>query len=180
MLNGIVEAGREFAGASAELRRPSHTRQVVWLVGLMAVCFGAAGIGGAVGSSSVGSWYASLAKPSWTPPDWLFGPVWTTLYFLMAVSAWLVWRRAGWPAARTSLCLFGLQLGLNTSWSVLFFGFRNPGLAMAGILALWLAIAATVVNFWGRSTVAAVLLTPYLAWTTFAAVLNFGIWRMNA
>jgi uncharacterized protein YbjT (DUF2867 family)/tryptophan-rich sensory protein len=180
MLRGIVRAGCESEGDKAEPWRPSRSRQAAWLLGLFAICMAAAGAGGAVTSSSVGDWYQTLAKPSWTPPNWLFGPVWTALYLLMAVSAWLVWRRSGWHAARVPLRLFGLQLALNAGWSAVFFGVRNPGLAFGEILVLWLAIVATTVGFLGRSTVAAVLLMPYLAWTSFAAVLNFAIWRMNS
>jgi tryptophan-rich sensory protein len=102
------------------------------------------------------------------------------LYALMAVAAWLVWRRAGWRAARFPLVLFGLQLVLNVGWSLCFFGFRNPGLAAAEIVVLWLAIAATTATFWFYSRAAALLMGPYLAWTSFAVVLNVAIWRLNA
>jgi tryptophan-rich sensory protein len=149
-------------------------------LGLVAVCFAAAAAGGALTSASVGDWYQTLKKPSWTPPDWLFGPVWTALYFLMALSAWLVWRQGGWRASRVSLGLFGLQLMLNVGWSAIFFGMRSPGWAFGEILILLLAIAATAVSFWGRSATAALLFAPYLAWTAFAALLNFAIWRMNS
>ena len=136
------------------------------------------GIGGAITETSI--WYQTLAKPSWMPPDWLFGPVWTALYVLMAVAAWVVWRRGGATAARLPLGLFGLQLALNVGWSAIFFGLRLPGVAFAEILLLWLAIAATAVAFWRRSKLAAWLLAPYLAWTTFAAVLNASIWSLNS
>lgn len=180
MLRGIVRAGRELVDTNTEPWRPSRMRQAAWLLGLVAICFAAAGAGGVVTSVSVGEWYQTLKKPSWTPPDWLFGPVWTTLYMMMAVAAWLVWRRGGWSAARAPLSLFALQLGLNVGWSAIFFGFRSPGLAFTEILILWLAIAATTVSFLGRSILAALLFVPYLAWTTFAAFLNLAIWRMNA
>ena len=180
MLHGIVKAGHEVAEGNAEPWRPSRSRQTAWLLGLVAICFAAAAAGGALTSTSVGDWYQTLKKPSWTPPDWLFGPVWTALYFLMALSAWLAWRRGGWLASQVSLGLFGLQLMLNVSWSAIFFGMRSPGLAFGEIVILWLAIAATAVSFWGRSATAALLFTPYLAWTTFAALLNFTIWRMNS
>jgi uncharacterized protein YbjT (DUF2867 family)/tryptophan-rich sensory protein len=180
MLRGIVRAGRELVDAKAPPWRPSWARQTAWLVSFVAICLAAAGAGGAVTSVSVGDWYQTLTKPSWTPPDWLFGPVWTAMYFLMAVSAWLVWRRGGWRTSRVSLGLFGLQLMLNVGWSAIFFGMRSPGFAFGEILILWLAITATSVSFWGRSAAAVLLLTPYLAWTTFAALLNFAIWRMNS
>jgi translocator protein len=160
--------------------RPSRARQTACLLGLVAICFAAAAAGGVVTLNSVGDWYQTLKKPNWTPPDWLLGLVWTTLYFLMAFSAGLVWRRDGWRRSRVSLGLFGMQLLRNVGWSAVFFGLRYPGFAFGEILILWLAIFATTVSFWGRSAVAALLLTPYLAWTTFAAFLNFAIWGLNS
>lgn len=118
--------------------------------------------------------------PIWTPPDSVVGPVWTTLYLLMAVSAWLAWRRDGWLSARAPLGWFGLQLALNVGWSALFFGIRRSGVALVVIIVLWLAIAATAIAFGGRSTAAALMLTPYIAWTSFAALLNLFIWSMNS
>jgi translocator protein len=126
-----------------------------------------------------GEWYAQLAKPTWNPPSWVFGPVWTVLYILMGVAAWLVWDR--WRGdARTALALFVVQLAFNAGWSAMFFGLQAPGLAFGWILVLWALIVATTIAFWRLRTVAGVLLLPYLAWVTFAAVLNFTIWRMNA
>ncbi|WP_422931076.1 TspO/MBR family protein [Singulisphaera sp. PoT] len=145
----------------------------------MAVCFGAAGVGGAITSTSVTSWYQTLAKPSWTPPDWLFGPVWTLLYFMMAAAAWLVWRRSGWSSGKMPLALFGLQLALNVLWSGVFFGLRSPGWAFVEILGLWLTISSTALAFRPFSLAAAWMMVPYLAWTTFAACSNFQIWRLN-
>src|SRR5262245_32175281 len=110
--------------ASALDSRPSRLRQTVWLAGFLALCFVAAGVGGALTSTSVDSWYQTLVVPAWKPPDWLFGPVWTTLFFMMAVAAWLVWRRGGWPESRVPLTLFAVQLGLNIAWSGIFFGLR--------------------------------------------------------
>jgi tryptophan-rich sensory protein len=109
----------------------------------------------------------------------VFGPVWTTLYVLMALAAWLVWRRAGWATSRTALGLFALQLILNAAWSALFFAWCSPGSAFAGILLLWCAIVATLWSFGRISIVAAVLLAPYLVWVTYAAALNWAIWRLN-
>jgi translocator protein len=146
----------------------------------VALCFSAAGIGGAITSSSVGTWYQTLLKPRWTPPDWVFGPVWTALYLMMAVSAYLVCYRSGWFAARVALFWFGLQLVLNVCWSALFFGFRSPGLALLDIVLLWASIVATAVQFRRHLPAAAALLVPYLLWASFAAVLNFAIWRMNS
>ena len=142
-------------------------------------CFLAAGLGSLFTMVSVGSWYAGLAKPSWNPPAWVFGPVWTVLYAMMAVAGWLVWRRGG-PASWLALRWFAVQLVLNVGWSALFFGLQMPGLAFAEILVLWVAIVATLRTSWRVSWPAGVLLVPYLLWVSFAAVLNFAIWRLNA
>ncbi|MBX3175798.1 MAG: tryptophan-rich sensory protein [Candidatus Hydrogenedentes bacterium] len=144
-----------------------------------ALCFGAAGIGSAFTASSVGTWYREIAKPDWTPPSWVFGPVWTVLYALMGVAAFLVWRTGRWSETRGALLTFLAQLALNTAWSIIFFGARNPGFAFLEILLLWIAIVATMVLFWRRSKIASLLLAPYLAWSSFAAFLNFTIWQMN-
>jgi tryptophan-rich sensory protein len=150
------------------------------LIGLIAVCFAAAGLGAAVTATSVGGWYQTLAKPTWSPPDWLFGPVWTMLYLMMAVAAWLVWRGHGTRVARHALIWFGIQLSLNVFWSFLFFGLQRPGLGFVEIVALWISIFATSFAFLAKSRTAALLLVPYLAWTSFAVILNFAIWRMNS
>jgi translocator protein len=150
------------------------------LVCFLVVVFAAAALGSVATSSSVRDWYVALEKPSWNPPAWLFGPVWTTLYVMMAVAAWSVWRERGWRGARGALALFGVQLGLNSLWSVLFFGLRAPGLALVEILLMWGAILATLVAFWRVRPLAGALLVPYLAWVSFAAVLNAVLWRLNA
>lgn len=157
---------------------PKHSR--IGLIVLLVLCFAAAGVGGAVTTPKIPGWYATLAKPSWNPPNWIFGPVWSALYCGMAVAAWLVWRQGGLAGARLPLALFGVQLFLNVLWSCLFFGLQNPGLAFAEVLLLWASIAATMVVFWLRSTVAGILFVPYLAWVSFASVLNFVIWRLNS
>jgi tryptophan-rich sensory protein len=128
---------------------------------------------------NTGGWYAELAKPTWNPPGWVFGPVWTALYIMMAVAAWLVWQRGGWKAQRGPLTLYLVQWTLNALWTPLFFGLQRPGLAFVEILTLLVAIVATVVAFWRVRPAAAWLLLPYVAWATFATVLNFTIWRMN-
>lgn len=178
MLRRIVDAGKRMASQAPW--RPSLARQAAWLIGLLAICFIAAGIGGALTATSVGGWYQTLAKPTWNPPDWVFGPVWTTLYALMAVAAWLVWRRDGFRAASGPLGWFAAQLALNVAWSAIFFGWQRPGAAFAEILLLWLAIAATTIAFWQRSSLAGWLFVPYWAWTTFAVVLNGTLWRLNS
>ena len=143
------------------------------------LCFLAAGLGSLFTMVSLGSWYAGLAKPSWNPPSWLFGPVWTVLYAMMAVAGWLVWRRGG-AASQLALRWFAVQLVLNVGWSAVFFGLQLPGLAFVEILVLWVAIAVTLVTSWKVSRAAGILLAPYLLWVSFAAVLNFAIWRLNA
>ena len=145
----------------------------------LVICFAVAGLGSYWTSQGLGPWYDGLRKPSWTPPSWIFGPVWTILYASMAVAAWLVWRRRGLAGARLPLSLFGVQLALNLAWSGIFFAMRRPGLAFGEILLLWMAILATSLAFGGISRRAAGLLAPYLAWVTFAAALNFAIWRLN-
>lgn len=124
-----------------------------------------------------GEWYDSLQKPAWNPPAWIFGPVWTVLYLTMAVAAWLAWRKA--KSGRVLVPYF-IQLALNAAWTPVFFALRQPGWAMAVIVALWLAILLTIRAFRQASPVSAWLMLPYLLWVTFAAVLNFTLWRMNA
>ena len=149
------------------------------LGGFLVASFTAAAIGGTATGRAVQDWYPTLTKPAWNPPAWLFGPVWTVLYIAMAVAAWLVWRRAGWAGARLALTLFMVQLALNAAWSIIFFGLRNPGAAFAEIVVLWAAIVGTLVMFWQVSVPAGMLFIPYLTWVSFAAVLNFVIWRLN-
>ena len=123
-----------------------------------------------------GPWYDALAKPAWTPPGWLFGPVWLVLYVMIAVAGWLVWREAGLGLL---IGIWGLQLVLNMAWSWIMFGQHQIGLAFADIVAMWLAIAAFIVLAWPVQQTAALLFVPYLAWVSFAAALNFAIWRLN-
>ena len=127
-----------------------------------------------------GEWYESLRKPAWNPPHWIFGPVWSALYAMMAVAAWSVWRPKGFTAAKLPLTLFLLQLALNATWTPLFFGLRRPGSAMICIALLWLAILTTLIEFRKVSPMATALMIPYLAWVTFASALNFELWRLNA
>ncbi len=146
-----------------------------WLL----VTFVAAGIG-SVASMQAGAFYQQLVRPEWAPPPDVFGPVWTALYALMAVAAWLVWRTAGsFGAARTALTLFLVQLAVNALWSWLFFAWHLGGLALADIVLLWLLIGATVVAFWRIRPLAAVLLLPYWLWVTFAGFLNHAVWQLN-
>jgi benzodiazapine receptor len=155
------------------------TRATVALVLWVGLCLGVAWVGSWVTRPAIPGWYAGLVKPSWTPPSWVFGPVWISLYILMGVAAWLVWRRGGFTAATLPLALFLVQLALNALWSPLFFGLKMPGVALADIVLLWLAILATLVSFWGVSATAGWFLVPYLLWVSYAAALNFAIWRAN-
>lgn len=143
------------------------------LLVFLALTFGAAVVGSQFGP---GPWFEALQKPDWNPPNWVFAPVWTALYAMMAVAAWLVWRGGG---RRGPIVLFLLQLALNAAWSWLFFGLHRPDLALADIVLLWLAIVATLVAFARVSGGAAALMVPYLAWVSFATVLNASIWRLN-
>jgi benzodiazapine receptor len=152
--------------------------QVLGLIGWLAASFVAGGLGAAASVRSA-AFYAELVRPAWAPPAWLFGPVWTVLYVLMAVAAWLVWRRHGWRGASAALTLFVVQLGANALWTWLFFAWRQGGLALAEVLLLWALIAATAAAFWRLQRTAALLLVPYLAWVGFAAALNFALWRLN-
>lgn len=146
---------------------------------LIAVVFAISGFGAVFTDSSVASWYSTLRKPSWNPPGWVFGPVWSTLYFMIAVSAWLVWRKRGFKGAAGAWGLFIFQLVLNAAWSPLFFGLQSTLAGLLDIVPLWAAILATMVVFWRISRAAGALLVPYWLWVSFAAVLNFTIWRMN-
>ncbi len=119
------------------------------------------------------------ARPEWAPPSSVFGPVWTVLYALMGIAAWLVWRERHTPGSRRALLLFGAQLVLNTLWSWLFFAWHQGGLAFLDIVVLWLLIVLTIVDFWRIRPLAGALLLPYLAWVTYAAALNLAVWRLN-
>ena len=163
--------------ADSKLRGPSLGLRVLALAGWVALCFGAASLGALF---MPGEWYASLKKPSWNPPGWLFGPVWAALYAMMAVAAWLVWRRGGFAAQLRPLGLFLAQIALNAAWTPLFFGLHWPSAAFAEIVLLWVAIAVTLVAFRPVSRTATLLLLPYLLWVTFAAALNFALWRLNS
>ena len=162
---------------AAEARPPSKDLPALAL--LLALSFVVAWVGGAATFDNVRTWYPGLAKPAFNPPNWVFGPVWTVLYVLMAVAAWRVWRRRTSPGVRLALGLYGLQLALNLAWSVIFFGLHQIGAALAEILALLAAILATTLAFWRIDRPAAVMFAPYLAWVSFATALNLAIWQLN-
>ena len=160
-----------------ETASPPAATSAAVLLGLLLLCFAVAGAGGFATAEGVRTWYPTLDKPPWTPPNWLFGPVWTVLYAAMAVAAWNVWRQA--EPARGALGLWALQLVLNAGWSPLFFGLQRLDLALVDIAALWLAIAATIAAFWTHSRLSAGLLVPYLVWVSYAGALNFRLWQLN-
>lgn len=155
-------------------------RSSFMLLFFILTCFGAATAGSAWTSSSLNTWYANLRKPALNPPGWTFGLVWSVLYLLMAVGAWLVWQSAGWSAARYALALFFLQLALNVAWSYLFFGLHSPGAALAEIFILLAAIVGAAIAFLPHSRIAFWLMFPYAAWVSFAIYLNYQIWRLNS
>lgn len=152
------------------------TTRWLGLTVFLVVCFSAASMGALF---LPGAWYAGLNKPSWNPPGWVFGPVWSALYTMMAVAAWLVWQRGGFGAQRWALTWFIIQLALNAAWTPLFFGLHLPSVAFGEMLLLWAAIVVTLRAFFQVNGLAGWLLAPYLAWVSFAAVLNFTIWRLN-
>ena len=148
------------------------------LVAWLALCM-AAGAVGAVASANARDFYTELSRPAWAPPGWIFGPMWTTLYVLMGISAWLVWRERHQASARTGLWLFVIQLAVNSLWTWLFFAWRTGVGALAGIIVLALLIIATMAAFARVKRVAAVLLVPYLIWVLFATALTVSVWRLN-
>lgn len=158
---------------------PSRARSALVLAGFLALSFAAAAVGSVGTARSVSSWYACLEKPWWTPPGWVFGPVWTALYVLMSVAAWLTWRHGEGAARRRALAWWGLQLALNAAWSWLFFGLRAPALGVAGILLLWMAIMGATGAMGRAHPPASRLMAPYVLWVTFAAALNVALWYLN-
>lgn len=155
----------------------SKRQQALGLFFWLCICFLVALLG-ATASIQAKSFYAQLTQPEWAPPAWLFGPVWTFLYVLIAFSAWLVWCHGG-RSARVALSLFLIQLALNGLWSWLFFAWHLGAYAFVNILFLWGMIVATLIAFWRVSPLASFLLLPYLLWVSFAAALNFSIWQLN-
>lgn len=165
----------DHAPSTMSMTRP---RLTLGLMGWLLLAFAAAAIG-AVASVNAREFYAQLARPAWAPPGAVFGPVWSVLYTLMGVAAWLVWKDRGAAAAKGALSMFVAQLVANALWSWLFFAWRLGGLAFAEILVLWVMILCTVLLFWARNRLAGALLIPYLAWVSFATALCFVTWRMN-
>ncbi len=153
-------------------------QQIAGLVAWLGLSFIAATIG-AVASIEAGAFYTQLQRPEWAPPPTVFGPVWTMLYTLMGIAAWLVWRVGGLRAAQSALSLFTVQLAINALWSWLFFGWHRGALAFADVLLLWALIVATLISFWRITPLAGALLIPYLLWVSFATALNLSVWQLN-
>ncbi len=156
----------------------TRSRQFAGLLAWLAITFVAAAIGAAA-SIDAASFYAGLNRPPWAPPGSWFGPVWTVLYCLMGVSAWLVWKARGWSGAQGALTMYLLQLALNALWSVLFFNWHEGALAFVDIVVLWLLILATLGAFWRVTRLAGALLVPYLLWVSFAMALSLAVWQFN-
>ena len=156
----------------------SKQKQILGLIGWLVISFAAAAVG-AVASIQARSFYSQLAQPAWAPPPWLFGPVWTVLYALIAIAAWLVWRSGGFRTNRIALAFFWGQLLLNALWSWLFFAWHLGALAFADIVFLWVLIVATLVSFWRVRPLAGALFIPYLLWVSFASALNYSLWQLN-
>lgn len=157
----------------------ARSKSVIALAISVAAVVVASTLGGLASATSAQD-YARLAQPSWAPPSWVFGPVWTLLYTMMAVAAWLVWRSGPWPQTRPALIAYAVQLVLNAAWTPLFFGLGWRGIAFAELSVLTVVLIGTVVLFFRRSVAAGWLLIPYLAWTTFALSLNFAVWQLNS
>ena len=156
-----------------------RSRRWLVLLGFLVASFAAATIGGLATASSVGTWYLTLHKPSWNPPGWLFGPVWSVLYTCMGIAGWRVWLRESSAPRSHALRLFFVQLGLNALWSCLFFGLRNPGLALLEVVVFLAVLVAAQIRFWRLDRAAGQLWFPYLAWVSFATVLNGTVWWLN-
>lgn len=171
-------AGAGFDSERSEIELT--TASLISLLGWLALCFAAAWLGSAYTRPSLAGWYFSLAKPSWNPPNKIFPAVWILLYAMMGVAAWQVCKHEDRPAVAVAIGFFVIQLILNVLWSIFFFHWRRPGSAFAEICLLWCAILATLLFFAKLDRVATELLIPYFTWVSFAAVLNFAIWRKNS
>lgn len=156
------------------------TRDLLALGAFLLLCLLVSGLGAMITASSVGTWYQSLEKPPFNPPDWVFAPVWTALYLMMAVAGWRAWRAEGpHPGRGAALGIFVFQLGLNLLWSALFFGARRPDCAMIEIAVLLVVIVVNALLFWRIDRPAGVLFVPYVLWVAYASALNAAIWRLN-
>ncbi len=156
-------------------------RVIIKLIASLIICQLAGFVGSLFTTPSIPVWYASLVKPSFTPPNWVFSPVWISLFVLMGISLFLLWEKTlHYPGVKTAMCWFAVQLVLNMLWSILFFGLKSPFLGLIEIIVLWIAIFITILKSLRVSKLAGVLLIPYLIWVSFAAGLNYSIWTLNA
>jgi tryptophan-rich sensory protein len=156
------------------------SRDLLGLVGFVVICLLVSSIGGAITATSVGTWYQTLQKPPFNPPDWVFAPVWATLYLLMAIAGWRVWRRTRFELRRQALLVFAAQLGLNVGWSFLFFGLQRIDLALVEIIILLFAIITNTLLFWRIDRWAGMLFVPYVLWLMYATTLNASLWLLNS
>ena len=157
----------------------ASSRDVAGLIVFLVICLGISALGGLITATSVGSWYQALERPPFNPPDWVFAPVWSILYIMMAVAAWRVWRTAGFESRGKALAVFAVQLGLNLLWSFLFFGLQRIDLALIEILILLAVIIVNTVLFWRIDRLAGMLFVPYVLWVGFATMLNASLWWLN-
>ncbi len=155
-------------------------KNITKLIISIVICEAIGLIGSVFTTPSIGSWYTDLQKPGFTPPNWIFAPVWTTLFLLMGISLYFLIERGIGKGVRTGLVIFGAQLALNLIWSILFFGLHTILFALVEIVVLWIAILATIIWFWRIRKISAYLLIPYIVWVTVAAFLNYYIWVLNA
>lgn len=164
---------------------PANRGDATALLLSIGAALAAGGIGAIFTIEAIPTWYAGIAKPAWNPPSWLFGPVWTSLYITMGYSSWLVWRSGRRQAvaeehrSRTALLVYAAQLGANGAWSPIFFGAKRVDFALAAIAVLLVLIVVTIGRFYQVNRLAGLLLVPYLAWVTFATILNATIWQLN-
>ena len=157
-----------------------HTRgSILSLIIIIVICYVAAGLGAYFTAQSVNSWYVTLQKPEWNPPNWVFGPVWTLLYLFIAISGWLVWKKVTFYDNPLLYGFFILQLILNIVWSGIFFGMEQPGWAIVDIILLIFFILLYILSSWPVSKLASILFIPYFLWVGFAMILNIMIWRLN-
>lgn len=157
---------------------PSTQKQIYGFIAWTLVSFTASAVG-AVASIHAKNFYAQLVQPTWAPPAGVFGPVWTTLFAMMSIAAWLVWRSGGVRKNRVAIMIFLTQLSFNALWSWIFFAWHLGALALIEVIALWILILATIVSFWRVSPLAGILLVPYLLWVSFATALTYSLWQLN-
>ena len=159
--------------------RPKRSRDLLSLFAFIILCLAVSAGGGAITATSVDTWYQALEKPPFNPPNWVFAPVWTALYILMGIAAWRVWRLRSFEATLKAFAVFGVQLCLNLAWSFLFFGLQRTDLALVEIVILFCAIITNTIMFWRIERLAGLLFVPYVAWVTYATMLNASLWLLN-